>query len=527
MADQPVADPYDEIAYPSVPFPQTHPDRLSVLATLYGLEPAPVERCRILELGGGDGANLIPMALGLPGATLVGVDLAPGPIARGQQTIQALGLTNITLSCADLRELAEQRPAPADQFDYIIAHGVYSWVPAEVREALLALMDRQLAPHGVAHLSFNAYPGGYMRQMTSEILRYHTAGSDDPQATIQRAKGLARLLVDGMPPFEEATSARVSLKAAADRHPGALFHDELSPVSQPFYFHEVMERAAAHGLQFLAEADFFEMQEYRFSPEVREMLATVEQERGRIGREQYLDFLKMRQFRQPVLCRADVSLTRTPTADDTRRYLAASPMQPSTATPNLRPGAVEEFHGPRQATVRLDLPLAKAVYLALGDAWPDRLSFMELADRAEARLARASLPTGAEDDRRLLTDVLFDGYRAGLIQLYTRKPALAARPGVRPKLSPLARLQVEQEGTPAIATLVHEFVLVESPVIRQLLRLLDGTRDRAALLTSLNTWSRRQRGSPSATPRAAAEEITIEGVEEKLRELARAGLLVS
>src|SRR5215213_930881 len=106
MMDEPAGTLYDEIPYPSVPFPQTHPDRLAVLAMLYGMRPAPVEQCRVLELGCGDGSNLIPMALGLPTARFVGVDLAAEPIARGVQTIEALGRDNIALRQADVRQLA-------------------------------------------------------------------------------------------------------------------------------------------------------------------------------------------------------------------------------------------------------------------------------------------------------------------------------------------------------------------------------------------------------------------------------------
>ena len=79
--------PYDELPYPGSAFAQTHPDRLATLATLFGMTPAPVERCRVLELGCGDGGNLIPMAFALPESRFTGVDLATTAIARGQQLI--------------------------------------------------------------------------------------------------------------------------------------------------------------------------------------------------------------------------------------------------------------------------------------------------------------------------------------------------------------------------------------------------------------------------------------------------------
>ena len=118
------ANSYDAIPYPSLAFLQTHPDRLAVLATLFGMSPAPVENCRVLELACGNGANLIPMAYGLPRSEFLGVDLAALPVASAQQRIKQLGLKNIRIDATDLLEIG---PA-SGKFDYLIAHGVYAWV---------------------------------------------------------------------------------------------------------------------------------------------------------------------------------------------------------------------------------------------------------------------------------------------------------------------------------------------------------------------------------------------------------------
>jgi len=80
-----VDDLYDEVPYPGLPLPQTHPSQLATLGFLHGLEPAPVERCRVLELGCGDGGNLIPMALDLPESEFVGIDLSAPAIATGRR----------------------------------------------------------------------------------------------------------------------------------------------------------------------------------------------------------------------------------------------------------------------------------------------------------------------------------------------------------------------------------------------------------------------------------------------------------
>src|SRR5829696_3611 len=127
---------YDALPYPGNAFPQSHPGRMAAQATLRGLQPPRVETARVLELGCGDGGNLVPMAFALPNATFVGLDLNEQAIARGKETASELGVTNIEFQAADLMTLDA---AALGTFDYVIAHGVYSWVPPEARDKLLSI----------------------------------------------------------------------------------------------------------------------------------------------------------------------------------------------------------------------------------------------------------------------------------------------------------------------------------------------------------------------------------------------------
>jgi SAM-dependent methyltransferase len=138
-----------------LPRRQTHPDRLAAMARLFGMRPAPVTACRVLELGCGSGANLIPQAYYLPESRFTGIDMAAEPIAVARAMAGDLGLSNIDLRVADLRDLGTE----VGEFDYIFAHGLYSWIPADVRDRLLAVCSERLAPQGVAFVSYNVYPG--------------------------------------------------------------------------------------------------------------------------------------------------------------------------------------------------------------------------------------------------------------------------------------------------------------------------------------------------------------------------------
>jgi len=243
---------YDEVLYAGRPYPQTHPDRLAAVATLAGLTPAPVARCRVLEIACGDASNLIPMAHALPGSEFVGFDLAARPIERGKHVARTLGLENLALHEFDLADF----PPDAGRFDYIVAHGLYSWIPVAARDRLLALVTRHLEPQGLAYISYNTYPGCYVRRMAWEMLRFHTDHIPEPQTRIAEAQELARLLATGRTVHDEVSAQlKVELENLVKRDGAHLFHDDLAEINDPVYFHELNEHAERHGLQFLGEAE--------------------------------------------------------------------------------------------------------------------------------------------------------------------------------------------------------------------------------------------------------------------------------
>src|SRR3954468_15787595 len=156
------ANVYDDVPYSNYPYAQTHPDRLATVAILHGLEPPDPFHARVLELGCGAGGNLLAMAAATPGVRAVGIDLAREPVEAGRAAAAEIGLGNVELRQGDVRELTDGR---AGEFDYVVAHGLYAWVPPPARDAVLGPVPRSLAPDGVAYVSYNAPPGGYFRRM--------------------------------------------------------------------------------------------------------------------------------------------------------------------------------------------------------------------------------------------------------------------------------------------------------------------------------------------------------------------------
>ena len=531
---------YDEVMYPGYAFPQTHPDRLATIATLCGMQPAPVERCRVLELGCSDGNNLLPLALLYPESRFVGIDLAGRPLELGRALVGELGLKNIELRQFDVMAVEPD----FGEFDYIVAHGLFSWVPAAVREKVLSVCRANLAPQGVAFISYNAYPGGYARQMLREMMLFHVRNIEEPQQRINQSRAFLKFLLDAQQPSDDPY--RILLEKETERvltHPdGHFFHDDLEETNAMFYFTQFVEQAARHDLQFLAEADFFEMQDYSFPPHVGEKLRSLSD--NIVLKEQYADFIKCRRFRQTLLCHGEVEVRREPRPERLRRFHIASPARPAAPQPDIKSTTVERFDGIKGAAVSTDNPLAKAALVHLGELWPLTLAFDELLDAAHRRLGVEPTETtemnapvesraidSPESDARLLCDILWQLYGANLVELHLTPSRFVLESSERPLASPLARLQMQR--SPVVTSLRHTSVSIPDEFGRRLLELLDGTRDRPALLAELRALLEAgvpllddgdQPASDSDQPASASLE---EHLERNLSSLARHALLVA
>ena len=225
--------------------------------------------------------------MGLPSAQFVGCDLSARALDTGRRMIAELGLSNVTLVEEDLSTLSPSQGT----FDYIIAHGVYSWVPASVRDALFALAGTRLSPNGVMFVSFNALPGCRVRQAAWEVLHAHVDHIEDPRVRLTEARRLARILADGGKVGHDADEAvRAEFRAIAQRSDSALCHDDLAVPNDPFYFRDFVAHAARFGLKYLAEADLHSMSAAGVSADARAFLSGLDP----LSREQYLDFVRLR-----------------------------------------------------------------------------------------------------------------------------------------------------------------------------------------------------------------------------------------
>jgi methyltransferase-like protein/2-polyprenyl-3-methyl-5-hydroxy-6-metoxy-1,4-benzoquinol methylase len=519
---------YDQVPYESLPYAQTHPDRLATVATLLGMKPRPVACCRVLELGCAGGGNLIPMALALPESQFLGLDLSARQVESGRQTIDALGLKNVRLETRSILDVGDD----LGQFDYIICHGVYSWVPTVVQHKILEVSDRNLAPDGVAYVSYNTYPGWHLRGMIRDMMAYHTRHVTGALRRVVLARALLEFLAGAVQqennPYGQLLQGELELlRRCGDSY---LFHEHLEDDNTPTYFYEFAERAEAAGLQYLGEVDLSIMAADNFPPEVQKVLRRLAPDTLHL--EQYMDFLRNRTFRQTLLCHQGVSLDYTLRAERLLPFHVASPARPVAPQQDLRPGVVERFAGPDGVTVKSADPLVKAALHHLAAVWPRAVPFAELRQRARARLSPEADPEQSRvGDTQILGQCLLTCYLSdsrSLVHLHTHPPHCVVETADRPAASPLARLQATTSNK--VTTLRHQSVLLDD-FIREVLLHLDGDHDRAALLRAVEQAVLRGRLALAALPDPAAAparrlEVLGKALDQALSQIAANALLI-
>jgi len=293
---------YEEIPYPGLPFQQTHPDRLALLAALHGLDTADPDACRVLEVGCGDGMNLVGMAAASPGLSAVGLDAAAAPLAVGRSFIERLGLDNIDLRSGDLRE-----PNELGTFDYVVVHGVWTELDDATRDTLFALLSEVLAPHGVAYVSYTCLPGGRMRKMGRDVAEWMSRGSGSGLERVHATRrGLEALgpWVSGRSDLYGQVLAQ-ELDRIREYSDPVLRHDDLAELWRSSWLGEVAGVAAHHGLQFFCEAEVAELRDDRMPPNADRLIDHLAGQdivrRGEAG-----DVLSGRAFRRSLFCRADL-----------------------------------------------------------------------------------------------------------------------------------------------------------------------------------------------------------------------------
>lgn len=500
------ASAYDDLPYPSLVHAFTHPAQHAALAGLLGLPMRDIERGRVLEVGCGDGANLIAMAESLPGAAFLGIDYAANHIAAARKQAEALGLGNVRFEQADIREF----PASEGEFDSIIAHGVYSWVAPAVQDALLALCARHLAPDGIAHISYAVYPGRHAAEGIRQAMLYRAQKAPTTRERVRMARQMLAFLTTFEPdPEDPLAKYRSAYAARVDEiEDSLLLHDDIGEINQPVYFWQFAKHLERHGLAYLAETEFAHVMPERYGIEAGEVL--YEMADDIVELEQYIDFLTNRSFRRSLVCRGGDVLQRSlePDPERFRRLFIASRNKPVDAPES---GLPQQFRNAAGIVFPVSDPLSSAAMLCLGEAFPRAFSFDELLAAARARLVRqGAVPGGAAEDAAALANTLLLGFSLAdlLITLWAARPPVAAAISEYPYVRPLARY-LASRGERTVTNLWHVPVALD-PTAFDILPLLDGTNSRETLLAALREMRPKEDEAIVAADLAAALEALYE-----------------
>jgi SAM-dependent methyltransferase len=468
---------YAEIPYESLPIPDSHPERLDALGHLFGLSPADPAQCRVLELGCASGGNLIPLAFYFPKSRFLGVDLFANQIADGQSLIEAVGLGNVELRQGDILDLDARS---LGTFDYVIAHGVYSWVPDPVRQRILSLCAEVLAPEGIAYVSYNTLPGWRMRGMVRDILGYATRGAESGAQQLAAVGACLDRMEQAVRGLDAASARYLGTEIARLRErPGSyVVHEFLEAENRPLLLTELVAAAESAGLRYLADTDLQTRYPEVLGTAVADALADL---RTPLEREQYLDFVVNRNFRRSLLCRAGAIATPQPQLARLETMQFAANLTPPRKL-DLRRVRATPFTRADGTPAEVHHPLTKSALLHLARVYPRSLGVPELAASAAGDLRCAGAGALAAQSGDLVSE-LFSLVVLGAVELLHRP-----RPGAPLGTGPVVptALALAQLGCPGarLATRVHTLLGID-PFARRLLGHLDGRRGGDALVECL------------------------------------------
>lgn len=457
---------YEEMPYATFALRSADPNRLAAIARLYGINIPSPTNASILEIGCGTGANLIHIAERFPASRCVGVDISERHISEGQKIISEVGIANVELRCADIRD----RALGDGEFDYIICHGLYSWVSASVQQQVLQLIASSLSDHGVAFVSYNVLPGWRQRGAIRDVMQSGAlcssivSGDESPDARLKGALELLDLVgsVRGKAEDLYGRYLRESRDRFKDSHPAYLFHEYLEEFNESVLFSDFMRQAELHGLQFVSEAQPSLMTTDDLGPKVSEYLSRLGS--NIVAQEQCLDMIRNRMFRETILCKGAHAL---------KRDLKASVFQSIHFITDYREVSTKgrevvfrEVGGEKTVATAND---DHAVVLkVIGSAGYAGIAFSEVSRRSDGMLEQ-------QPDDRALMHILVRLWRSGFVDVALEGAAVAVSLEGPARISRLAHYQASHEEALVTALQHRSFTL--SNTERALLQACTGSGD--------------------------------------------------
>ncbi len=423
---------YDEVPYVSYTYPNSSPAYLEALGRLFQIDVCKASACRVLELGCATGGNLLPVAALFPKSDFVGADFSAKQIATAKSHAEQLSLKNVTFHEQDLCAITKEFGA----FDYIIAHGLYSWLPDHARAELLRVIAECLTPNGIAYVSYNTYPGWATTQALRYAMRFQGEGHKDPTKRVHAALGILQFLGDSIPNQEStyAKAIREHLDSFQRIKASHFLHDHLEEFNTPLYFLDFIKELEPHNLRYLSDADLGSMSVMRYPKEVQEKLRVLSG--GEVHRmEQYIDFLVNRSFRASLIVHPSQKPVRTLDPKSFPDLFIASPLKLDSDLNLNNPSTTAKFvSSNKQFVVEIKSHVGKGVLSVLSQKWPNSLSTSELLSALSKEFsANALSPTiKREEMNGVLLQLFLEGALLLRSDLGEREQSFSENPIAQP-----------------------------------------------------------------------------------------------
>ena len=299
---------YKELGYKSYPFPFTTPAYLEAYGTLVGLNTPPAKTARVLELGATYGGNIISQAVHNPEATFVGIELSEDQVEKGNKIISDAKLDNVSLIQGDIMNFDET----LGTFDYIIAHGFYSWISDEMKDKLLDIISHHLADNGIAYVSYNTYPGWHTMEEVRQLMLFANRGHDEltHKEKVLRGKTVGSLVGSQILNYDNLKERNSkflgALRSVMQKDDYYVGHDHLEPHNDPCYFYQFNDHLKAHNLAYVCDADLTLSMVRTYDESIADKLEKLAPH-SQADQEQYLDFMLDTTFRKSIICKSDAA----------------------------------------------------------------------------------------------------------------------------------------------------------------------------------------------------------------------------
>ncbi|MCC6620576.1 MAG: class I SAM-dependent methyltransferase [Deltaproteobacteria bacterium] len=444
---------YDEFPYPGAAFWFTHPDHMAVLAELHGMSPPDPRGARVLELGCGDGSNILSIAQALPGATCVGVDLSESQVRIATRLAADAGITNARLVQADVREIDRA----FGEFDFVISHGVYSWIPPGARDGLLRAIGATLSPHGVAMVSYNAMPGWHDFAPIRRLLKFHTDPIKAPDAKVRQARMMADVYCQQLIELDRDGREKMAHKIHSNVQAMSdwlMRHDWLAEFHYPVYVSDFVAHAREHGLDFLANACPSAQNAELLDEQAKALVMAVS---DRVRRQQYVDFFQHTRFRTTLLRRADAPVDDEAHPERIATYLVESRMD-SDAFTVVPPTSDVAIASEEVARLEREHHKYRAVVQAISKDAPAAISMERAFDLTLAELVDKGLDEGlaaSDEGRQTMRDAFVSEvgwlFQRELVHFWKHPPRLARTLPERPETGALQRVMArDRQSLPSL-----------------------------------------------------------------------------